>query len=117
MRKKLKSSTTINPSMSSKKFLNVHPGEILREEFMLPLKLTAYRVAKDTGLPMARVHEIVHERRGITAETDLRLSRYFRLSPGYWLRLQATYEMREAQHRIGSKVEAEVVPHPALSAA
>lgn len=115
MRTRSKSSTTTN--MPAKKFLNVHPGEILREEFMKPLELSAYRIAKDAGLPIARVHEIVHERRGITAETDLRLSRYFRLTPGYWLRLQATYEMREAEHRIGPKVAAEVTPCPSLSAA
>jgi antitoxin HigA-1 len=103
--------------MPTKKFINVHPGEVLREEFMKPLELSAYRIAKDAGLPIARVHEILHERRGITAETDLRLSRYFRVSPGYWLRLQATYEIRDAQHRIGSKVESEVTPCAALSAA
>jgi antitoxin HigA-1 len=92
------------------KHINVHPGELLREEFLRPMGLTPYRLAKDAKLPIQRVHEIVNERRGITAETDLHLTRFFGLTPGYWLRVQMAFDLREAQRRIGRKVERTVRP-------
>jgi len=90
--------------------LNVHPGELLREEFLGPLGITAYRLAKDAKLPQQRVNEIVNEKRGITAETDLHLCTYFGQTPGYWLRVQLSYDVREAAHSIGAKVKATVHP-------
>lgn len=78
---------------------NVHPGEILREEFLNPLGITAYRLAKDIHVPGTRIADIVGERRGISAETALRLSRYFGNSAQFWLNLQAHYELREAQRQ------------------
>ena len=93
-----------------KKHLNVHPGELLREEFLGPMGLTPYRLAKDAKLPQQRVNEIVNEKRGITAETDLHLSAYFGQAPGYWLRVQLAYDLREAIHTLGPKIKATVHP-------
>ena len=76
---------------------SVHPGEVLREEFLAPLGLTAYRLAKDTGVPQTRIAAILAGQRGITADTALRLARYFGTSPELWLNLQATYELQEAR--------------------
>jgi addiction module HigA family antidote len=70
----------------------VTPGEILREEFLAPLGITKYRLAKDIGVPPQRIGEIVAGRRSVNADTDLRLCRYFGLSNGYWLRAQATHD-------------------------
>jgi addiction module HigA family antidote len=92
------------------KHLNVHPGELLREEFLGPMGLTPYRLAKEAKLPIQRVHEIVNERRGITAETDLHLTRFFSLTPGYWLRVQMAFDLRAAQAKIGKRVERSVRP-------
>jgi addiction module HigA family antidote len=93
-----------------KKYLNVHPGELLREEFLVPLGITPYRLAKDTKLAHQRVNEIVNEKRAITADTDLHLTAYFGQNAGYWLRVQLAYDLREAQNRVGAKVKASVHP-------
>jgi len=85
---------------------NIHPGEILREEFLNPLGITAYRLAKDIRVPATRIADILRGRRGISAETALRLSRYFGNSAQFWLNLQAHYELREARSRYASEVEA-----------
>src|SRR5262249_1815484 len=71
----------------------IHPGEILREEFMKPLKLSMNRLALDLHVPVTRVAEIVHQRRGITPDTALRLARYFNTSARFWLNLQAAYDL------------------------
>ena len=78
----------------------VNVGEVLLEEFLLPLNLTKYRVAKDIGVPAQRIGDIIAGKRGITADTDLRLCRYFGLSDGYWLRLQADYDIVVTKSRI-----------------
>ncbi len=75
---------------------SVHPGEILREEFLEPLGLTSYALAKAVRLPVPRVHDIVKEKRGISADTALRFSRYFGTSVEFWMNLQAAYEIRKA---------------------
>ena len=93
-----------------KTHLNVHPRELLREEFLAPMGITPYRLAKDTKLPHQRVNEIVNEKRGISAETDLHLCTYFGLAPGYWLRVQLAYDLREAINTVGSKIKAAVHP-------
>ncbi len=90
--------------------LNVHPGELLREEFLIPLGITAYRLAKDTSLPHQRINEIVNEKRGISAITDLHLCAYFGQAPGYWLRVQLAYDLREALNTVGSKIKEDVNP-------
>jgi len=85
---------------------NIHPGEILGEEFLKPLGITAYRLAKDIRVPATRVADILRGRRGISAETALRLSRYFGNSAQFWLNLQAHYELREARDRHAGEMEA-----------
>tara|TARA_A100000171_G_C2135311_1_gene149759 strand:+ start:1426 stop:1731 length:306 start_codon:yes stop_codon:yes gene_type:complete len=82
---------------------NIHPGEILLEEFLKPLEISAYRLSKDTFIPQTRVSEIIKQRRRITADTALRLSRYFGNSPKFWLGLQDDYDIEE--ERINKKDE------------
>jgi addiction module HigA family antidote len=74
----------------------IHPGEILREEFLKPMGLTTYRVAKDLHIPAPRLHDIVLEKRGITADTAVRLARYFGTTEQFWMNLQTSYEVRRA---------------------
>ena len=81
----------------SERLPNLHPGDILREEFLLPLGITPYRLAKDIGVPATRIAAILARRRGITADTALRLGRCFGTTPELWLNLQATFELQEAR--------------------
>ncbi len=78
-----------------KKLENIHPGEVLLEEFMKPLKITAYRLSKDLGIPQTRVSEILKGNRRITADTAIRLSKYFGNSAKFWLGLQDDYDLEE----------------------
>lgn len=78
----------------------VTPGALLRDEFLTPMGLTKYRVAKEIGVPAQRIGEIVAGRRAITADTDLRLCRFFGLSKGYWLRAQAAHDMEIAEREL-----------------
>lgn len=71
----------------------IHPGEILLEEFLRPLNLSQYRLAKDIHVPARRINEIVHEKRGVTTDTAMRLAQYFNTTPLFWLHLQAKYEI------------------------
>ena len=80
-----------------KKLKNIHPGEVLSEEFLIPLGLSAYRLSKDVGIPQTRVSEILKGNRRITADTALRLSRYFRNSAKFWLGLQDDYDIEEEE--------------------
>src|SRR5579863_3833567 len=88
----------------------IHPGEILRADFMEPLQLSMNRLALDLHVPVTRIAEIVHERRGITADAALRLARYFNTSAGFWLNLQAAYDLEVAQDKLSRTVEREVRP-------
>jgi addiction module HigA family antidote len=74
----------------------IHPGEILREEFLVPMGLTAYRLAKEIQVPVPRINDIVSEKRGISADTALRLGHYFNMSARFWMNLQTHYELRLA---------------------
>ena len=74
---------------------NVHPGEILNEEFLIPMNITAYRLSKDTEIPQTRISQILKGKRSITADTALRLSLYFGISPKFWLGLQDDYDIEE----------------------
>lgn len=74
---------------------NIHPGEILKEEFLEPLNLSAYRLSKDIGVPQTRISQIINKKRGITADTALRLSKYFGNSSKFWLGLQYDYDLEE----------------------
>jgi len=78
-----------------KKLKNIHPGEILLEEFLIPMEISAYRLAKETFLPQTRISEIIKGKRRITADTALRLSKYFGTSPSFWLGLQDDYDLEE----------------------
>ncbi len=92
------------------KLLPVHPGEALLEDFMNPLGLSQYRVAAGIGVPPMRINQIVRGKRAITADTALRLARYFGTTPGIWLRLQARYDLEVAQARTAARIEREVQP-------
>jgi antitoxin HigA-1 len=83
----------------SKKVFAIHPGEVLREEFMKPMGLSSYRLARELHLPIPRVNEIVREQRSISADTALRLARYFGTSAQVWMNLQAEYDLRQAQKK------------------
>lgn len=83
----------------------IMPGELLNEEFLLPLKITKYRLAKQIGVPAQRIGEIVAGRRVITADTDLRLCKYFGLSAGYWLRVQNKYDTEETRRKIQAELD------------
>ena len=92
----------------STKFAPVHPGEILLEEFLKPFGISQYRVAQDIGVHPRRINEIVHGKRAISADTALRLSRYFGLSERYWLNLQARYDLEVEKDRLEGRLEQEV---------
>lgn len=91
----------------------IHPGEQLREEFMKPLGITAYRLAKDIGVPVTRIQEIAAERRAITGDTALRFGRYFQTTAEFWLNMQRDYELETAAEKLGARLEAEVKPRAA----
>ena len=90
--------------MKSKLLANITPGEILAEEFLKPKGITQYRLAKDIGVPPRRINEIVKGQRAITADTALRLGRYFGMSPEFWLNLQSLYELRLAERKAGKLI-------------
>ncbi len=83
--------------MDNNRLPNIHPGEILRLEFLEPLNIAPYRLSKDIGVAQTRISKILSEKRGITADTALRLSRYFGNSAQFWLNLQTQYDLRQAQ--------------------
>lgn len=85
---------------------NIHPGEILQEEFLTPLNITAYKLSKDIHIPQTRISEILKGNRRITADTALRLSKYFGNSPKFWLGLQDDYDLEEEQQRKESEFNA-----------
>jgi len=86
----------------------VHPGEVLLEDFIKPLGLSQYRVAKDIGVPVLRINQIVRGQRSITADTALRLARYFGTSANVWLRMQARYDLEVAEAKIAKRINREV---------
>lgn len=87
----------------------VHPGEVLVAEFLEPLEISQYRLAKDISVPPRRINEIVHGKRGVTADTALRLARYFGTSAHFWLNLQTAYDLDVERDRLGDRLEAEVL--------
>ncbi|HWN74343.1 MAG TPA: HigA family addiction module antitoxin [Candidatus Udaeobacter sp.] len=94
----------------AKKLKPVHPGEILREEFMNPLGLSMNRMAMDLRVPVTRIAEIVAERRSVTADSALRFARYFKNSPTFWMNLQSRYDLEVAEDEIAANVERDVRP-------
>jgi len=95
--------------MAATKLAPIHPGEILLEEFLEPLEISQYRLAKDISVPPRRINEIVHGIRAITADTALRLARYFGTSERFWLNLQIRYDLEVEKDRLGSRLEEEVL--------
>lgn len=81
----------------AKKLSPIHPGEILKEEFLIPLEITEYRLAKDIAVPARRINEIVHGTRAVSADTALRLGTYFGVSPLFWMNIQASYDLSCAE--------------------
>ena len=102
--------------MAQKRLGPVHPGEILLEEFLKPMELSQNRLALDIGVPPRRINEIVLEKRGITADTALRLGRYFGMAPQFWLGLQMDYELDVAEDTLADRLEAEVRPRKQAAA-
>jgi addiction module HigA family antidote len=94
--------------MKNKLVADITPGEILAEEFLKPMSISQYRLAKDIGVPPRRINEIVRGQRAITADTALRLGRYFQMSPQFWLNLQTHYDLEQEQERLGRRLEKEV---------
>ena len=94
--------------MKNKLLANITPGEILLEDFLKPLGLSQYRVARDIGVPPRRINEIVKGQRAITADTALRFGRYFNMAPQFWLNLQTHFDLEVEQARLGKRLELEV---------
>ncbi len=93
-----------------RKMAPIHPGEILLEEFLEPLGISQYRLAKDVSVPPRRINDIVHGTRAITADTALRLARYFGTSERFWLNLQTRYDLEMERDRLGARLDKEVLP-------
>lgn len=96
--------------MTKRDFSPIHPGEILITEFLEPMGITRYRLAKDIGVTARRINEIVHGRRSITADTALRLGRFFGMEAQFWLNLQTHYDMEVAQDALADRLDTEVRP-------
>ena len=94
--------------MKSKLLTKITPGEIRNEEFLKPMKITQYRLAKDIAVPPRRINEIVRGERAITADTALRLGRYFGMAPEFWINLQSHYDLEREQQRLAGRLEKDV---------
>ena len=94
--------------MKNKKLPPIHPGEILKEEFLEPMGISQYRLAKDISVPPRRINEIVHGKRAITADTALRLGRFFGMSPQFWLNLQTRYDLEVTEDQLNDRLDNEV---------
>lgn len=99
--------------MSVRKLAPIHPGEVLEKEFLQPFGISQYRLAKDISVPPRRINEIVQGKRAITADTALRLARYFGNSERFWLNLQTRYDLEVEKDRLGDRLQKEVVAHRA----
>jgi len=94
--------------MELKKLPPIHPGKILREEFLEPMGISQYRLAKDISVPPRRINEIVHGKRSITADTALRLGRFFAMAPQFWLNLQTRYDLEVTEDQLHGRLDNEV---------
>ena len=104
----------VNTRMANKDRLPpIHPGEILREEFLAPLGMSAHALALALRVPATRINDMVNEKRGITADTALRLSRYFGTTSRFWMNMQASYELEVAEDQLGQAIMREVLPRAA----
>ena len=98
--------------MTKRDFPPIHPGEILFEDFLKPMQISQYRLARAIGVPPRRIDEIVHGKRGITADTALRLGRFFRMEAQFWMNLQTRYELETTLEALADRLEREVQMHP-----
>ena len=94
--------------MSKSKMPPIHPGEVLLEEFLKPMGISQYRLAKDISVPPRRINEIVHGKRAVTADTSLRLSQYFGTSERFWMNLQTRYALEIEKDRLGDRLRKEI---------
>jgi len=94
--------------MKNKELLPIHPGEILLEEFLKPMGISQYRLAKDISVPPRRINEIVHGKRSISADTALRLGRFFGISPQFWLNLQNRFDLEVTEDLLADRLQKEV---------
>jgi len=94
--------------MKNKRLPPIHPGEILIEEFLKPMGISQYRLAKDISVPPRRINEIVHGKRSITADTALRLGRFFEIAPQFWLNLQTRFDLEVAEDLLADRLDKEV---------
>ena len=99
--------------MSKRDFDPIHPGEVLLEEFLQPMGISQYRLAKDISVPQRRISEITQGKRSITADTALRLGRFFRMEAQFWLNLQSRYDLLQAEVELDERLDNEVRPHAA----
>lgn len=100
--------------MPAKKIAPLHPGEVLFEEFMKPLGISQNQLARDLGVPPRRINEIVHGKRSVSADTALRLATHFRTTPGFWMNLQAQYDLDVEEDAKARKIAKEVRVHPSV---
>ena len=96
--------------MNKRDFSPVTPGEVLLEEFLLPLNISQYRLAKEIHVSPRRINEIIHGKRAITADSALRFGRYFGTSAQFWVNMQASYELELAKEKVGEVIEREILP-------
>ncbi len=99
--------------MTKRDFQPIHPGEILLEEFLQPMEISQYRLAKNISVPQRRISEITQGKRSITADTALRLGRYFKMEAQFWLNLQSRFDLQKAEVDLSKRLDKEVVPHAA----
>jgi addiction module HigA family antidote len=99
--------------MPKKDLPPIHPGEILREEFLIPLGMSAHELSMALRVPATRINDVVNEKRGITADTALRLARYFGTTSRFWMNLQTSWELEVAEDEVGSAVDRDVLPRTA----
>lgn len=97
--------------MIERKLPPIHPGEVLREEFLVPMQISQYRLAQGISVPPRRINEIVHEKRAVSADTALRLGRFFGMSPEFWINLQAQFDLETHRIKAGAKIQSEVLAY------
>jgi len=103
--------------MKNKDMAPIHPGTILLEEFLQPMGISQYRLAKDTSVPARRINEIVHGKRSITADTALRLGKFFNMTPQFWMNLQGRYDLEVAEDSLADRLDEEVHTYQDVQAA
>ena len=103
--------------MNNKDMSPIHPGEILLDEFLEPMGISQYRLAKDINVPPRRINEIIHGKRAISADTALRLGKFFNMTPQFWMNLQSRYDLEVAEDLLADRLDTEVHPYQANHAA